>query len=199
MTEVKRCVGSSNYVKLANISTDLQNSVLVSEDQKFFNHPGIDFKSIKQSLESNLKEGRIVRGGSTISQQLIKNLYLSTDKTYARKFRELIYTLELERRFSKKKILELYLNVAEFGPRVYGIKRASQFYFQKGPKDLTLFESLFLAHVLPSPYYYSKNFLNNTLSEFNKEHMLAINDWMLKFKFVTEEDYDLAKYEINNW
>ena len=146
-----------------------------------------------------LKEGKIVRGGSTISQQLVKNLYLSTEKSFSRKFREMIYTFELERRLTKNKILELYLNVAEFGPRVYGVQKAAQFYFQKTPGELTLFESLFMTHVLPSPYYYSENFLNGKLSDFNKKQMLRINDWMLTFKHISEEKHAITTQEITNW
>lgn len=199
MTKQKRCVGQESYVKLSDISKYIKQTVVTSEDQKFYRHSGIDYASIRHSIQSNLKEGKIVRGGSTISQQLIKNLYLNTEKSFSRKFRELIYTFELERRFTKNKILELYLNVAEFGPRVYGVKKAAQFYFQKSPSELSLFESLFMTHVLPSPYYYSENFLNGKLSDFNKKQMMRINDWMLRFNHITKEEHQLTKQEITNW
>ncbi len=199
MTQQKRCVGSNNYAKLSNISQYIKQTVVTSEDQKFYTHSGVDYGSIRHSIQSNLKEGKIVRGGSTISQQLIKNLYLNTEKSFLRKFKELIYTFELERRFTKNKILELYLNVAEFGPRVYGVKKASHFYFKKTPSQLSLFESLFMTHVLPSPYYYSENFLNGRLSEFNKKQMNRINNWMLKFNHISNEEHQLTQQEITNW
>lgn len=139
------------WVSYERISPNLRRAVIVSEDSAFYEHEGVDVEELKKSLETNLEKGKIARGGSTITQQLAKNLYLSPSKNPYRKVRELLITRALERELSKKRILEIYLNVVEFGERVYGAEAAARFYFRKPASSLTPSEAALLAGCLPNP------------------------------------------------
>ena len=139
------------WVPLSQIPKHVRMAVLVAEDGAFFSHAGVDWYEVREALEDNLEEGRIVRGGSTITQQLAKNLYLSTSKDPIRKFKELLITWMLENSLTKKRILELYLNVIEWGPGVFGVEAAAQRYFHKPASQLTLNEGVRLAAVIPRP------------------------------------------------
>ena len=139
------------WVPLSQIPKHVRMAVLVSEDSAFFSHDGVDWHEVWESLETNWEEGRIVRGGSTITQQLAKNLYLSTSRDPIRKLKELLITWMLEARLSKKRILELYLNIIEWGPGVFGIEAAAQRHFHKTASQLTMEEGARLAAVIPSP------------------------------------------------
>ena len=139
------------WVPLSEISPDLVHAVVVSEDGSFFTHSGFDWYEVKESVERNWSEGRIVRGASTITQQLAKNLFLSSSRDPMRKLKELVITMRMEKALSKYRILELYLNVIEWGRGVFGVEAASQTYFHKSAKDLTREEAARLAAVIPSP------------------------------------------------
>jgi len=140
---------------LPHISNALKRAVLVSEDDGFFAHEGVDFKELKNSWETDWKKKKIVRGGSTLSMQLVKNLYLSPSKNPVRKINEILLTLDLERKVSKPRILELYLNLVEWGPGIFGAESASQHYFKKSSEQLTEREAAYLAAILPNPAYLS--------------------------------------------
>lgn len=142
---------SLTFTPLAEISPFLKEAVVFAEDPRFYSHPGIDIREIWESFKVNIRKGRWVRGGSTIPQQVVKNLYLSPEKSLLRKWREIILTLRLSHCVPRSRILEIYLNIIEWGPGIYGITQASAFYFGKKPKDLTLQESALLAAVLPNP------------------------------------------------
>ncbi len=129
--------------------------MLIGEDDKFYKHEGFDFDGIKKALEKNLKEGKLKYGGSTISQQLAKNLYLSPSKNPIRKIQEAILTIRLENTLSKKRILELYLNVAEWGEGIFGAEAAARHYYGKSAKYLTPWEAARLVAVLPNPLKYN--------------------------------------------
>ena len=148
-------VGPSNpnYTSLSQISPYLRHAVLTSEDPSFFSHRGFITEAFKQSIIQNIKTKKFARGASTISMQLVKNVFLTREKTLSRKLEEilLVYVLENNRIASKERMLEVYFNIIEWGPNIYGIGEASQFYFQKHPLDLTLRECLFLASIIPSP------------------------------------------------
>ena len=146
--------GSLNWTALSDISPYLQIAVLTTEDGAFSHHRGFNRAAIKASIIANLKARHFVRGASTISMQLAKNLFLSREKTLSRKLEEVVLTDYLEQVFSKDEIMELYLNVVEFGPGVYGVTAASQYYFGRAPPELNLAESLFLSSLLPSPKRY---------------------------------------------
>lgn len=142
-----------NYTPLSHISPFLRHAVLTSEDPSFFRHKGFINEAFKQSIIKNIKTKKFARGGSTISMQLVKNVFLTREKTLSRKLEEilLVYVLENQRISSKERMLEVYFNIIEWGPNVYGIAEASRFYFQKHPSELTLKECLFLASIIPSP------------------------------------------------
>ena len=139
--------GSPAFVPYAEVPQSLVRAVTASEDAGFFGHRGFDFREIANAV---IERGR-VRGASTISQQLSKNLFLSPERTLARKVREALGTIALEATLSKARLLEIYLNIAEWGPGVYGVGEAARFWFGKDARDLTPRESAFLATVIPSP------------------------------------------------
>lgn len=144
-----------SWADIDDVNIGLTKAVVSMEDGKFFTHKGIDWKELKTSLRINKRRGRSVRGGSTITMQLAKNLFLSTNKTIIRKAKEFLITFRLEKELSKKSILEHYLNIVEWGDGYFGIKKAAGIYFNKKPSELTLSESSRLAAVIPSPLKYS--------------------------------------------
>lgn len=139
------------WVSLSRIPKHVRRAVLIAEDARFYDHAGVDWHEIGESFETNWEQGKIVRGGSTITQQLAKNLYLSTSRDPIRKFKELIIARMLEAWLSKKRILELYLNIIEWGRGTFGIEAAAQRYFHKSAGRLTKEEGARLAAVIPSP------------------------------------------------
>jgi hypothetical protein len=146
--------GTDNWTPLDQISPYMEVAVLTTEDAGFPKHRGFNHRSIRASVVANLKAGRFVRGASTITMQLAKNLFLSRNKTLARKLQEVVLTDYLEQTFSKEELMELYLNVVEFGPAVYGIGAAAEHYFGRTPAELNLAECLFLSSLLPAPLRY---------------------------------------------
>jgi monofunctional glycosyltransferase len=142
---------SHRFVPYAQISPYLRRGVLVAEDDSFYQHDAIDTKAMKEAIEKNWKRKKITHGGSTITQQLAKNLYLSPSRNPMRKVKEYFIARALERHLTKKRILELYLNVVEMGERVYGAEAASQFYFHRPASDLTPPQAALLAGCLPNP------------------------------------------------
>ncbi len=149
--EGKRLRIVQQWVPLSKLPRHVIDAVIVAEDGTFYTHSGIDWFEVQESIQKNVKERRAARGASTITQQLAKNLYLSTSKDPVRKFKELIITLLLENQLGKSRILELYLNEIEWGRGVLGIEAASQTYFGKSASALTLDEATRLAAVIPSP------------------------------------------------
>jgi monofunctional biosynthetic peptidoglycan transglycosylase len=138
-------------VSYARISPHLKRAVLVSEDSGFWQHDGVDYGQLKESLAVNWLRGRFVRGGSTITQQLAKNLYLSPSKNPFRKLRELLIARRLEAELSKQRILELYLNLIEWGDGIYGAEAAARTYFRKSAADVGPQEAALLAGAIPNP------------------------------------------------
>jgi hypothetical protein len=148
-------IGPSNpsFTRLDDISPNFKNALLTSEDPSFFRHKGFVEESIRNSIAVNFKEKRFKRGGSTISMQLVKNVYLSRQKTLARKAEEIliVWLIENNRLISKKRMIEVYFNVIEMGQNVYGIGEAARHYFSKSPSELTVGEGIFLANIVPKP------------------------------------------------
>ena len=142
------------WVPLSRISPSLRQAVVAAEDASFFTHEGLDWEGIKDAALYNLEAGELKRGGSTITQQLAKNLYLSSERSLLRKAREMLITRSLEQHLTKERILELYLNVAEWGQGVYGAGAAARHHFKKSARDLTSDEAAWLAAILPSPRRY---------------------------------------------
>ncbi len=140
------------FVPYGRISLDLKRAVLAAEDSGFWQHEGIDIKEIRKSLELDLEHGELLRGGSTITQQLAKNLYLSPSKTPLRKLRELLIARRLEAELSKRRILELYLNVIEWGDGIYGADSAARAYFRSSAATLDAEQSALLAAAIVNPH-----------------------------------------------
>lgn len=145
---------NQKWVRMSQISPNIIKAVLIGEDDKFWNHDGFDVKGMEQALEKTLTKGKVA-GGSTISQQLSKNLYLSPSKNPVRKIKEAIITWRIESTLSKRRILEIYLNVAEWGDGIFGIEAAARHYYHKSAKNLTGQEAARLAAVLPNPIKYN--------------------------------------------
>lgn len=186
-------VGNSNpfFTPLTEISPYLQKCVLTSEDPSFMQHRGFINDAFKQSIAKNIKTKKFARGASTISMQLVKNVFLTREKTLSRKLEEilLVYILENQRIANKERMLEVYFNVIEFGPNVYGIGEASAFYFQKKPIDLTLNECLFLATIIPRPKGFMYKFDGNQqLKSFAKQENKFLTNVMLRRKVLEPND-----------
>ncbi|MFV5700296.1 transglycosylase domain-containing protein [Flavobacterium sp. XS2P12] len=186
-------VGSANpnYTPLDQISPYLRKSVLTTEDPSFFSHRGFINEAFKQSIVKNIKTKKFSRGASTISMQLVKNAFLSREKTVSRKLEEilLVYILENNRIVSKERMLEVYFNIIEWGPNVYGIGEASQFYFQKTPSELSLNECLYLARIIPSPKKFMYQFNDQgMLKDFAVKQESFLTNIMLRRGLLSPDD-----------
>ncbi|WP_066635839.1 transglycosylase domain-containing protein [Desulfolucanica intricata] len=188
-------------VSINDISPFMQEAIVAIEDTRFYNHHGLDLISLTRALYKNIIAGRIEEGGSTITQQLAKNLYLGPERTLSRKIKELAYAIQLERRYSKQEILELYLNTIYFGHGTYGIEAASRYYFDTPAKNLTLAQSAMLAGIPRSPEYYSP--ANNW--EAAKKRQAIVLNRMKQLNIINNEEAEKAKKEPlfvvknNNW
>ncbi len=145
------------WVPYGKISPQLKRAVVAAEDDKFIDHEGFDWEGIQKAMEKNQKKGKVVAGGSTISQQLAKNLFLSSAKTPWRKAQEALITVWLEMLWDKRRILEVYLNVVEWGEGVFGAEAAARHYFDTGASQLTAPQAARLAVMLPAPRKFEKN------------------------------------------
>ncbi|WP_051901405.1 monofunctional biosynthetic peptidoglycan transglycosylase [Methylotenera sp. L2L1] len=152
------------WVDYERISNNLKRAVIASEDAKFLDHEGFDWDGIQKAYEKNLKKGKIVAGGSTISQQLAKNLFLSTKRTPWRKGQEAIITIMLEKTMSKRRILEIYLNVIEWGNGVFGAEAAARHYYKTSAARLSKGQAARLAAMIPNPRFYDKHQYTRYLS-----------------------------------
>ncbi|MFB9109527.1 transglycosylase domain-containing protein [Flavobacterium gyeonganense] len=180
-----------NYTPLDQISPYLQKCVLTTEDPSFFSHRGFINEAFKQSILKNIRTKKFSRGASTISMQLIKNVFLTREKTLSRKLEEilLVYILENNRIVSKERMLEVYFNIIEWGPNVYGIGEASQFYFQKSPSELSVDECLYLATIIPKPrkFMYQFNDQGN-LKDYALQNQKFLKNLMFRRGLLIPED-----------
>lgn len=188
--KVSEIKASSNYVKIENISEHLKNYIVNVEDKRFYSHKGVDLISIAGSLISNIEAGYYKYGGSTITQQLAKNLYFSNDKNLTRKLAEIFLAFKLEREFSKDEILELYLNVIYFGNGYYGIQEASLGYFGISAKDLNEYQSSLLVGIPQAPSVYNLNDKNNKSMLRRYQDVLKI---LVKNKIIEQNKADEFK------
>lgn len=145
------------WVPYDRISIHLKRAIIAAEDSNFLGHDGFDIEGIQKAVEKNLKKGRLVAGGSTISQQLAKNLFLSSDRSFVRKGQEAIITLMIETTWSKRRILEVYLNVIEWGDGIYGAEAASRRYYRKSAAGLTPGQAAALAAMAPNPRWFENH------------------------------------------
>lgn len=183
ITRVDAITNKENFVKFENMSADYRNAVISVEDHRFYDHGPIDFIAIGRAIVTNVKKGELQEGGSTITQQVAKNIVFSQDKSWVRKVGEIFAAYDLEKNYSKKEIFELYVNTAYFGYGYYGIYDASYGYYNKAPKDLNLDESSMLAGVPNAPSVYAPT-VNPTLAKKRQYHVL---NTMLEYGYITKE------------
>lgn len=174
--------------KIDEISRNLNNALIAIEDKRFYSHNGVDYKALLRASVNNIKTLSFKEGGSTITQQLIKNTHLTQDKNLKRKIIEISLAKKLEKKFSKEEILEKYLNTVYFGNNCYGITSASKHYFNKKPKELTLSESAFLAGIIKAPSYYTQE------ENFNKsiERRNLVLKEMLSQNYINSQEYNIS-------
>lgn len=185
-------IAPARWVPYTEISKNIKGAIIVSEDGKFYRHHGYDPESLRDKIYDVFVKKRKLKGGSTITQQLVKNLYLSKDKTLSRKGREFILTVFLERYASKEKIFESYLNIIEYGKDLYGIKNATQFYFKKQPKKILAREGAFLAMLLPNPIRYSRSYKNKILSRYARRQVDSILLRMKQNNYIGFNEYEMG-------
>jgi monofunctional biosynthetic peptidoglycan transglycosylase len=176
------------WVPLSAISRNLQLAVIADEDDSFFRHEGINYKEAWEALKLDLKKKRFARGGSTITQQLVKNVFLTNEKTITRKVKEFFLAREVEKILTKRRILELYLNEVEWGPGLYGAEAASRYYFDKHASDLTAAEGAMLAAMLVNP----ERFDPETRLKRLKHRQKLILNLMRVDRLLTREEYEEA-------
>ena len=176
------------------IPSALKKAVVASEDANFYSHDGVDYEAIRDAIRTDWRKGKFVRGGSTITQQVAKNLYLTREKTLIRKAKEIVLARRMDDALSKSRILELYLNVVELGPMVYGIGHAAHYYFGKPPSALTVRECAFLASMLPGPKVYNPYRKMDRVMK-RSDRILRR---MVAARMISREEYDAAMAEIPN-
>ena len=182
------------WIPLYEVNREFLYAIVASEDSTFFGHTGINFYSIRNALKENIRQGKYMRGGSTISQQVVKNVFLSNEKTIKRKIKEAIITKSLEKTFSKEQILEIYINLAEFGPNIIGVKSASRHYFNIEPSEINAPQGVFISLMLPSPKRnYEKIYENGRLSDLQKFKIQRTLKDMLYHKWISETQF--AEYQ----
>lgn len=194
-------VGPENpfFTPLASVSPYLQDAVLTAEDPSFFRHSGFLEEAFRESIITNIKKRRFARGGSTISMQLVKNVFLSRNKSISRKLEEImiVWIIEQQRLVSKERMFEVYLNIIEWGPDVYGIGEASRFYFNKLPSELNLEESIFLSSLIPNPKYVKYRFdENGRLKPFMANYFKLIAGRMARRERISQAEADSLRPEI---
>jgi monofunctional biosynthetic peptidoglycan transglycosylase len=180
-------------IPLSRISPCLIQAVLIAEDDKFFAHEGFDWESMRKALEANMARKHVLRGGSTITQQLAKNLFLDPDQSVIRKLREAAIAVKLENALSKKRILELYLNLIEWGDGIYGAEAAAESYFGRSASGLTLAQAIRLASVLPNPHRFSA--LDTGNARMNRKRRI-IAGRMLRRRWIQQEAFAQALAEM---
>lgn len=188
-----------NFTRLEEISANFKNALLTSEDPSFFRHKGFVEESIRKSIAVNFKEKRFKRGGSTISMQLVKNVFLSRQKTLARKVEEIliVWLIENNKLISKQRMLEVYFNIIEMGQNVYGIGEASRHYFGKTPSSLTIGEGIFLANIVPKPKAAMYKFMSDgSLKEYLAPYFRFIGNTMARRGLTPADSSSYGFYNV---
>jgi monofunctional biosynthetic peptidoglycan transglycosylase len=180
--------GGRNYVPFRRIPRSLRYSVILLEDSRFYDHQGFDFYEMGKALRASLMHGKRLRGASTISQQLVKNLFLTSERSFERKFWEALITIKLEAHVSKERILELYMNGIDWGRGLIGIRAAAQFYFGRSPEDLSIKQAVFLAAIIPNPARFSRN----PKSHFVQTRMMMALEALYRARIISLEEYSVA-------
>jgi hypothetical protein len=188
-----------NFRPLSQVPLLLQNIILCSEDNAFYYHKGFSIESIRNAIVKNIKEKKFARGGSTISQQLVKNVYLSREKTISRKLEEiiLVWIIESNHLVSKSRMFEVYLNIIEWGPNVYGVNEASHFYFRKDISRLNASECIFLANIIPSPKKFYWRFKEGHPAPFMIAYYKDISEKMYNRGYLSSNNGDSLSSMLN--
>lgn len=182
--KINNIKNNTNYTKINDINDDLKNAVIAVEDHRFYNHKGIDLISTTKAFFTNIKNKNIITGGSTITQQLAKNMYFTQEKKYSRKIAEMFVVSYLEENLTKDEIFELYLNTIYYGNGYYGIGNASLGYYNKKPNELNINEATILAGLPNAPSAYSLDKHEELAIERQKQVLNA----MVKYKYLKKED-----------
>lgn len=180
------------YTNIDKIPEDLKNAIIAVEDKRFYKHHGFDMIAIGRAFFINIKEGKIKSGGSTITQQLAKNLFLSGERSYKRKLKELLLAIKLESKYSKDEILEMYLNVIYYGSGAYGVQDASETYFSKDVSELSLIECAMLAGLPQAPSAYNPN----KYFEKAKRRQKIVLELMAKNGYINKESQYTSQKKI---
>lgn len=183
---ISEVVNDSNFVKYDDLAQNYIDAVVAVEDHRFFKHGAIDFISIGRAIYTNISEKELQEGGSTITQQVAKNVFFTQEETIKRKAGELFASIDLEKKCSKEEIFAIYVNTAYFGNGYYGIKEASNGYYKKSPKELTLDEASMLAGVPNAPSVYAPT-KNPDLAKQRQQHVLRK---MIKYGYIKQEEAD---------
>ena len=194
-------VGESNpsFYTINEISPYLRNAILCSEDGDFYWHKGFNERAFRKSIATNYKEKKFKRGGSTISMQLVKNVFLTRNKTVARKLEEalIVWLIENNRIVTKDRMFEVYLNIIEWGPNVYGIGEASEYYFKKRPSELNIQESIFLAMIIPRPKWFYYNFDDTgKIKSHTADFFKIISKLLVKREIISEEEREFLNTDV---
>lgn len=184
ITRVDEITRQEDFVKFEDMSSYYRNAVISVEDHRFYDHGPVDFIAIGRAIFTNIKNGELQEGGSTITQQVAKNIVFSQEKSWVRKIGEIFAAYDLEKNYSKKEIFELYVNTAYFGDGYYGIHEASYGYYNKSPKDLNLDEASMLAGVPNAPSVYAPT-VNPDLAKKRQYHVLNA---MLEYGYITKDE-----------
>lgn len=184
LTRIEEVTKKENYISFDKLSKDYINAVIAVEDHRYYTHNGVDFIGICRALYTNIRDGEFDEGGSTITQQVAKNVIFNQDKTIVRKLGELFAAFDLEKNFSKEEIFALYVNTAYFGDGYYGIYEASHGYYNKEPKDLNLDEASMLAGVPNAPSIYAPA-VNPDLAKKRQKHVLNA---MVEYGYISEAE-----------
>lgn len=184
LTRVEEITSKENFVKFEDMSSYYRNAVISVEDHRYYDHGPVDFIAIARAIFINIKNGELQEGGSTITQQVAKNIVFSQEQSWVRKVGEIFAAYDLEKNYTKKEIFELYVNTAYFGDGYYGIYEASYGYYNKSPKDLNLDEASMLAGVPNAPSVYAPT-VNPDLAKKRQYHVL---NTMLEYGYITKDE-----------
>lgn len=184
VTRIEEITGQKNFVKFEEMSSHYRNAVISIEDHRYYDHGPVDYIAIARAIFINIKRGEFREGGSTITQQVAKNVVLSQERSWIRKIAEVFAAYDLEKNYSKKEIFELYVNTSYFGDGYYGIYEASYGYYKKSPLELNLDESSMLAGVPNAPSVYAPT-VNPTLA---KQRQYQVLNAMLEYGYITKAE-----------
>lgn len=184
ITRVEEVTKKSDFVSFDDMSVNYRNAVIAVEDHRFYDHGAVDFIALARATFTNIKNKELQEGGSTITQQVAKNIVFNQEQTFLRKLGEILAAYDIEKNYSKKEIFEIYVNSAYFGNGYYGIGQASKGYYNKEPKDLTLDEATMLAGIPNAPSVYAPT-VNPDLAKKRQSHVI---NSMLEYGYISKEE-----------